>query len=70
MFLADISHLSVRLHKQTAWVADSSRCENKFADFELFDELLFQESRTLLFIERDQNPVLLSDLPEQFRVGG
>jgi len=65
MLLADRSHLAASLHQQIAGIADLSRCEDKFADFELLNELLFEKPRALLLVECDENPVLFADLLQQ-----
>jgi hypothetical protein len=57
--------LSTCHDEQIAGVADVAGSEDKLTNLKLFYEFLLQESRTLLFIKRDQNPVLLADFLEQ-----
>ena len=63
MLLADCTHLSGRLNEQIAWIADLIRRKDKFPNFELLNEFPFENSRALLLVECNKNPVLFTDRP-------
>lgn len=70
MLPANTSHLPIGLHEQIAGITDFARRKDEFANFKLFNELLFQESRALLLVKSNENPFSFADLPEQYRIVG
>ena len=62
--LAKIAHLASRRYQQIPRIADVTRCEDKFADFELLYHFPLQQTSALFFVECNHDPILLPDFPQ------